>query len=212
MLIVLVLTALANAAPTCVARAPGQSTRAALEAVKVSEAEVLTRLVYAEATSTGFVEDPLVHASIAWGAMNRVRLAERFATAATEYGRGISGVVFQRGQFNPAVSTRSIFAKEFLCPDNEARWAMARAAVGVAMDGKGNPFIRTDWEREHGLSLVVNFYYPASVQARGVKAPWEHDGRFDFLGDVQMAEGVLPASRVRFYRLRAPPRQPGAAH
>lgn len=68
-----------------------------------------------------------------------------------------------------------------------------------------NPFIQTPWEHKQDLSLVVNFYYPKSVQARGPLAPWEASQALRFIGDPS-AGGRLPsADRIRFYRLAQPP-------
>ncbi len=203
MLLSLALTA-ALAVPPCHTRAPDQVPKDALPA-SAPDVEVLARLVYAESTSTGFPDDPLVHRGIAHGAAARVRLAAVSAQAASSYGKGVRGVVFKASQFNPAVSARSPFAAEFLCPTSEPRWQLASAAAEAALAGRDNPFLHTDWERAHGLSLVVNFYYPASIQARGPLAPWEGSSSVVFLGDVPMGDGVLPASRVRFYRLARPP-------
>jgi hypothetical protein len=190
--------------PRCLPRAPEQLPRDAVPA-DVTDAELLARLVIAEATSTGFPDDPLVHLAIAWGAMNRVRLAEISASAARSYGRGVRGVIFHPSQFNPAVSARSPFAQVFLCPADPHRWAMASAAAQVASRGEANPFLTTDWERAHGRSLVVHFYYPQSIQARGPLAPWESSAQLRFLGDVTLPGGALSAARVRFYRLTSPP-------
>ena len=60
--------------------------------------------------------------------------------------------------------------------------------------------MQTDWERSRGLSLVVNFYYPRSEQARGPLAPWEDSAELVFIGDT-----LVPAAQVRFYRLARPP-------
>jgi hypothetical protein len=196
--------AFAQELPPCLTRDADELTRDAVPA-DIDDAEVLARLVIAEATSTGFPDDPLVHLALAWGVTNRVRLAEISASAARSYGRGVRGVVFQPSQFNPAVSTRSPFAAVFLCPTDAHRWALASSAARVALAGEGNPFLATPWEVTHGRSLVVNFYYPQSIQARGPLAPWESSTQLRFLGDVPLPGGVLPASRVRFYRLTAPP-------
>jgi hypothetical protein len=190
--------------PRCLPRAPDQIPRDAVPA-DVPDAELLARLVIAEATSTGFPDDPLVHLAIAWGATNRVRLSEISASAARSYGRGVRGVIFQPSQFNPAVSARSPFASVFLCPSDPHRWAMASAAAEVALAGHANPFLTTAWEAAHGRSLVTHFYYPQSIQARGPLAPWESSSQLRFLGDVTLPGGVLSADRVRFYRLTAPP-------
>jgi hypothetical protein len=191
--------ALAADTPLCTATRQGQSVQAALMKVNPSEAELLARLAYAEGISTGFPDDPRVYEAIAWGVMNRVRLAEVSPQMRRRYGSGVAGVIFRKGQFNPAVSLRSPFSKAFLCPDDDGRWKLAVAAVDAALAGE------TPWEKTHALSLVVNFYYPSSVQARGPLAPWEGDRGLDFIGDVSIGEGVLPAERIRFYRLTRPP-------
>lgn len=197
------LLGLAWALPTCVVRPPEVSTRDALLTTKPADDEVLARLVYAEGRSTGFPDDPAVHRAIAWGVVNRVRLAERSATAARWYGTGVVGVVFKSGQFNPAVSTRSRFSGDFLCPKDEARWGVAQAAATEALarrEGGPTPvaYARTEAELQTGLDLVVNFYYPSSEQARGPDAPWEGDlPRVSVTVDGVVLEG----ERVRFYRL-----------
>jgi len=196
---------MASELPACLSLTPGKTIETVLVAGGAEPPELLTRLVYAESISTGFGDDPLVHQAIAWGVMNRVRLGDLSPSMQRTYGRGIQGVVFKKGQFNPAVSERSQFSREFLCPKDIERWRLARAAAETALNGEGNPFIMTPWEREHNLSLVVNFYYPKSVQAKGPLAPWEGNKALKFVGDVSMGEKVLPASRVRFYRLAHPP-------
>ena len=106
-----------------------------------------------------------MYQAIAWGTMNRVRLGEASAAMRQRYGAGVSGVIFKRGQFNPALSVRSPFSRDFLCPRDPTSWRQALDAARIALQGQDNPFIQTDWERRHGLSLVVNFYYPRSAQA-----------------------------------------------
>lgn len=195
------------AAQDCLTRQqPDEPARAVVARAQVSEAEVLARLVHAEAISTGFPEDPAVYRAIAWGTVSRVRLAARSPTAARAYGQGVSGVVFHPGQFNPAISTRSAFGVHFLCPTPGARWDWARAAAEEALAGVGNPFLHTPWEKAQGLSLVVNFYYPASVQARGPLAPWEGSAQLTFLdGSAATGSAPVPPEQVRFYRLSQPP-------
>lgn len=169
-------------------------------------AELLARLVYAETQSTGFAEDERVYQAIAWGVMNRVRLGEASPPMRNRYGQGLSGVIFRKGQFNPAISARSPFSKEFRCPQHAESWRKALDAARIALQGRNNPFIQTDWERRHQLSLVVNFYYPRSSQARGPLAPWEQSRELRFIGEVAIGGSVLPAERIRLYRLTAPPR------
>ncbi|NPV04853.1 MAG: hypothetical protein HPY67_08990 [Syntrophaceae bacterium] len=191
--------------PKCLAREPSDTVEYAAAKAKLSQKELLARLVYAEALSTGFGDDSLVHEAIAWGVMNRVRLAERSESMKKSFGSGIRGVVFKKGQFNPAVSPRSAFSKDFLCPREPALWRYALEAAAKAMAGERNPLIQTPWEHENGLSLVVNFYYPKSVQARGPYPPWEGGGALEFIGDVMIGDRLLPAEHIRFYRLVRPP-------
>jgi hypothetical protein len=143
--------------------------------------------------------------------MNRVRLAAVSPAMRRQFGSGIPGVVFRKGQFNPAVSPRSPFSKDFLCPQDPTGWQQAQAAATEALAGRNNPFLETAWEQRTGLSLVVNFYYPASVQAKGPLAPWEGSRSLAFIGDVRLGGDVLPAERIRFYRLVTPPADVDAA-
>ena len=191
--------------PACLAVAEQGTIRSTVLKTRPEPAELLARLVYAESRSTGFADDARVYRAIAWGVMNRVRLGEASSAMRRRYGDGIAGVIFRKGQFNPAVSPRSPFSRDFLCPRDPAGWGLATEAARIALRGQDNPFVQTAWEREHGLSLVVNFYYPGSSQARGPLAPWERDGELRFIGAVSVGGTALPAERVRFYRLATPP-------
>jgi hypothetical protein len=206
----LLLAGMAVAAelPVCVTRAAAETPRAAVMKVQPGDEELLARLAYAEGRSTGFADDPRVYQGIAWGVMNRVRLSAVSASARRQYGSGVAGVIFQPKQFNPAVSPRSAFSKDFLCPRDAGRWRLAVDAARAARRGQDNPFIQTPWERQRGLSLVVNFYYPRSPQARGPLAPWEGSRALRFIGDVSIDGGALSAERIRFYRLARPPGDP----
>jgi hypothetical protein len=191
--------------PACLC-CEGSSTIASVVAASgIADKEVLARLVYAESSSTGYADNLNVYVAIAWGVMNRVRLSQVSPSRIGLYGSGIRGVIFKKGQFNPAVSKSSPFSRYFLCPHNSARWGMASYAAGMAMKGEGNPFIQTPWEREHGISLVVNFYYPCSIQAKTHLAPWEETKGMKFIGDVLIDGKILPSTQVRFYRLTRPP-------
>jgi hypothetical protein len=75
----------------------------------------------------------------------------------------------------------------------------------VAIKGQNNPFIATSWEMKYGISLVVNFYYPRSAQAKRPLAPWEETKGLQFIGDVHIGEDLLPTKNIRFYRLTRPP-------
>jgi hypothetical protein len=153
------------ALPQCLATGNGESIRLAVMRAERSPQELLARLAYAEALSTGFPDEPAVYEAIAWGVMNRLRLGERSPAMGRRYGSTLAGVIFKPGQFNPAISARSPFSKQFLCARDSVRWDLSRAGARKALSGRGNPFIQTGWERSHGLSLVVNFYYPGSPQS-----------------------------------------------
>jgi len=191
---------------------PFSTVETSVRAAGISDAELLARLVYAETASTGFPDNRPVYEAIAWGVMNRVRLGDASPSMQKVYGRGIWGVIFKKGQFNPAVSKKSPFSREFLCPRDPHRWSMAQAAAQSAINGQINPFIATSWEKKHGISLVVNFYYPRSVQAKKPLAPWEAVKGLQFIGDVSIGEDLLTAEKVRFYRLTCPPGDVAAIH
>jgi hypothetical protein len=197
--------AVGESLPACLKVGRQDTIRSAVLNTRPEPAELLGRLVYAESHSTGFADDSGVYQAIAWGVMNRVRLGEASSAMRRLYGDGVAGVIFRKGQFNPAVSPRSPFSRDFLCPRDSTRWGLAMEAAQTALRGRDNPFIQTAWERRHGLSLVVNFYYPGSSQARGPLAPWEGDGGLRFIGEVSVGGTVLPAEQVRFYRLATPP-------
>ena len=177
-----------------------------INAKNISDQQLLARLVYAEGLSTGFADDQLVYDAIAWGVMNRVRLGESSQSMRRTYGQGIHGVIFKKGQFNPAVSRKSPFSKAFLCPDHAKHWSMSKSAAEKAFKGVNNPFIQTSWEKRNGLSLVVNFYYPNSTQAKGPLAPWEGNKSLSFIDNIQINGKILSANTFRFYRLKFPPK------
>ena len=197
--------AYAEDVPACLSSDPKASVESIVTAQNISDQELLSRLVYAEGLSTGFADDQMVYEAIAWGVMNRVRLGESSPGMRRAYGKGTHGVIFKKGQFNPAVSKRSPFSKAFLCPDHARHWRMAKEAARKANKGQRNPFIQTPWEKRYNLSLVVNFYYPQSIQAKGKLAPWESNKALTFIGDSMIDGKALPADRIRFYRLNYPP-------
>lgn len=197
--------AISEPLPPCLATSERETIQATVMKTSPPPIELLARLVHAEGRSTSFAEDVRVYQAIAWGVMNRVRLGEVSSTARRRYGAGIAGTIFRKGQFNPVLSIRSPFSRDFLCPQDLASWRRAWEAAQTALRGQDNPFIQTAWERGHGLSLVVNFYYPDSSQARGPLAPWEGNRDLRFIGEVPIGGTALPADRVRFYRLTTPP-------
>jgi hypothetical protein len=205
LLLILSSSVFAEVMPACLSSDPKASVESVTTANNISDQELLARLVYAEGLSTSFAEDQLVYDAIAWGVMNRVRLGESSQSMRHTYGQGIQGVIFKKGQFNPAISKKSPFSKTFLCPDHAKHWSMAKGAAERAIKGVNNPFIQSLWEKRNGLSLVVNFYYPKSIQAKGTLAPWEGNKSLSFIGDILIDGKMLSANSIRFYRLISPP-------
>lgn len=205
LMLIVTNTAFAEDIPTCLSADAKTNVESIIASHPIHDHELLARLVYAESLSTGFRDDQLVYNAIAWGVMNRVRLGEASPSMRRAFGVGIRGVIFKKGQFNPAISKRSPFSKAFLCPDHTRHWNMARSAAETTLNGTDNPFIQTSWEKQNNLSLVVNFYYPQSVQAKGRRAPWEGNKSLTFIGNVLIGDKTLSAKRIRFYRLQYPP-------
>lgn len=205
LLLILLNSAYAEDVPVCLSSDPKANIGSITTVKNISNQELLARLVYAEGLSTGFPDDQLVYDAIGWGVMNRVRLGKSSQRMQHAYGKGIHGVIFKKGQFNPAISKRSPFSNAFLCPDHAKHWSMAKGAAERAINGVNNPFIQTPWEKRNGLSLVVNFYYPKSTQAKGKLAPWEGNKSLTFIGDILIDGKILSADLIRFYRLNSPP-------
>lgn len=84
--------------------------------IKLSDKEILTRLILAETLNTNYFLDPqcqdqgdIIAKAIAWGAMNRVRSGRSDWNTARK-------TAFADQQFAPAISPYSIFADIFTCP------------------------------------------------------------------------------------------------
>ncbi|NMQ05477.1 hypothetical protein E4Q08_09480 [Candidatus Accumulibacter phosphatis] len=180
--------AFAEDLPSCLRRVAEQAPQEVLLAVRPGDEELLARLVYAEARSTGFAGDPRVARGIAWGVMNRVRLGEVSASARRRYGSGVAGVIFQPQQFNPAVSRRSPFAAGFLCPQDAAAWRLAFAAAGMALRGHDAESIACD--------AAVDRHLPPRRSAYRQQATGEHH---------------LSGARCPMWPLRAARQGPAAA-
>ena len=82
----------ADGLPACLATGAEQTIEEAFGTAGIPESEVLARLAYAEGRSTGFADDPLVYRGIAWGVMNRVRLAAASPSMRRQFGSGIRGL------------------------------------------------------------------------------------------------------------------------
>jgi hypothetical protein len=200
--------------PACLQRVGQQSNQDVIEKAKISDHEILSRLVFAEGISTNFgshdvckSQSSMIFESIAWGVMNRVRISEKIPAFQKEFGKGIVGVVFKPGQFNPAVSKRSQFSKFFLCPSDAPGWAenwrkAEESAQRAIQSPSENPFLETDWERQNGMSWVVQFYYPKSIQATLVPPHWADVSKNSktFVRKVQINGSLLSTECIWFFR------------
>lgn len=166
--------------PACLVRQKDESNEEIILAEKMTEFETLARLVFAEGISTNLIKCEKYGASLfeslAWGVENRVALAKTSTRYAKMFGSGIHGVVFKKGQFNPAVSKKSSYSKLFLCPsqhpDWKKYWALAtQAADKVVTTPQKNPFLKNG-PQKNGVSAVTHFYYPQSTQATQPPVAW----------------------------------------
>ena len=199
--------------PSCLERS-GQDAQEPYRKAGIGERELLARLVYAEGISTNFAGDAecgawgeTIFTAIAWGVMNRVRLAESQPRFRSAFGTGIQGVIFKKRQFNPAVSTRSPFSKLMLCPSSDQRfvnlWPLAVAAVRAPLDEPAaNPFLFSAAEKSSGISRVTYFYYPKSVQATKDPPSWADPKASGtrFVLDVTIAGQRVSNSCIHFFR------------
>jgi hypothetical protein len=177
-----------------------------LKSAKLTDEELLARLSFAEGMSTS-CPNPAVFESISWGVANRAKLGHLSSRFKKKYGRGIPGVIFKAGQFNPAVSSKSRFSKLFLCPTSEPNWALhwthvVNAAQKVMTSPEKNPFFITHWEKMSQVSLVTHFYYPKSEQATGKAPKWANPARS--LKKVQVAGAELDTQCIWFFRNEKP--------
>lgn len=115
--------ALASDVFACIPRTPNQSSKEAVEhleqsqGTKLTEKDLLTRLVFAETLSTNYFLDPQcdgqgasIAKAIAWGVMNRVRMGN-------PNWNSVRKAAFAPNQFAPAISSKSIFSDLFTCPN-----------------------------------------------------------------------------------------------
>lgn len=166
--------------PACLQRKGDESNEELIRQHKLTDFEVLARLVFAEGISTNLEKcgkyGSSLFESLAWGVENRVALAKASPAYAKMFGTGIQGVIFKKAQFNPAVSKKSSYSKLFLCPTEHADWKKywaysAAAADKVLQNPKQNPFLKTGPQKQ-GVSAVTHFYYPHSSQATQPPVAW----------------------------------------
>lgn len=210
--LILLLAAAPPAQPACLASPAAVQEAAARGAM--DDMELLTRLVFAETSSAGLRRHPRCAGrqkeaaiAIAYGVMSRVRQSRAKPALARRWGSGLRGVIFKKGQFNPAVSPRSAFAGHFSCPPRQEEWAALGApAVAAARralaSAAPNPLISTPWEKRRGLSLVSHFYYPHSSQATPRPPDWARPEKqaAAFAGDLIIDGHTLPGSCLWFFR------------
>jgi hypothetical protein len=137
---------------------------------RLSEAELLRRLIFAETVSVGLKrsascsrDSVAIMEAIAWGVRHRVGVRRP----------RLREVILEPGQFNPALSDRSVYGKFFRCPAEEAArdseleflWSESEAVVSRVLTSKieASPF---------GSRGPGNFYYPLSSQASKRPPRW----------------------------------------
>ncbi len=160
-----------DSTPACLTRKNDESNEEIVQREKLTDFEVLARLVFAEGISTNLdkcskYEDSLF-ASLAWGVQNRVALADAQPRYAKQFGKGLHGVIFKKAQFNPAVSKKSSYSKLFLCPSEHPQWQkfweLSKKAADQALSHpQKNPLPKS----------VTHFYYPQSTQATNPPVAW----------------------------------------
>jgi hypothetical protein len=151
--------------PKCLSKSE-QSIQKTAEDAWLDENDVFTRLVFTEGISAFEASESCQKKSknifqlIAWGVWSRKELAPRF-------GKDLKGVIFKKGQFNPAVSLKSKYSDYFLCPEKYEKfntyWKEAEAAVKMVVNNSSlTPF----------KNPVTHFYYPKSRQATAKPPEW----------------------------------------
>lgn len=166
--------------PACHQRQGEESNEEIVKKNKMTDFEVLARLVFAEGISTNMEKcgkyGASLFESLAWGVQNRVALAAVDERYARQFGKGLHGVIFKRAQFNPAVSKKSSYSKLFLCPTEHPEWKKywslaAKAADKVVTTPGENPFLKAGPQKK-GTSGVTHFYYPQSTEATQPPVEW----------------------------------------
>jgi hypothetical protein len=198
--------------PKCFVReAASPSNEAIIRGAGLPEEDVLSRLIFAEGLSTGMQTHPecvkesaVLFESIGWGVLNRVRMSQFSPRWKFKYGDGILGVVFKRGQFNPAVSARSRFSEIFLCPGKDpSRKDLYCEASKIthrllASPPGNNPLLQEPWEKKNGVSLINQFYYPLSEQATNPPPVWADPKRK--VRNLIFSGEALPENCLWFFR------------
>lgn len=159
-------------------RAKGFALKAGL-----SKEEMLARLIFSEALSTGYWEgrcsansDLDIFMAIGWGVMNRISLLKN------QDDLGFISVIFRKGQFRTSFSSKknNPFAVAFLCPLKADQYLKSSS---------NNPdaqilYLRTleiskkivDEFSQVGIpskySGITNFFYPYSSFYGNIRPPW----------------------------------------
>ena len=176
--------------PICLESSSAESVESKFLSLNVEDAELLARLTWAETESLlsgpkagACVKNFDVYAkAIAWVVRARVDLARRNARHRKLFGSGWYGVIFKKGQFNPAVSRKSAFQKLFICPQKSSRflkhWLQTQELADKVLDKHSlSPLVATRFEMSEGYSLVSHLYYPLSSQATSEPPAWVRDLR-----------------------------------
>lgn len=157
--------------PACLNRLKDESNEEIVQREKLSDFEVLARLVFAEGISTNLKKcakyEGSIFSALAWGVQNRVALADANPRYARQFGLGLHGVIFKKAQFNPAVSKKSSYSRLFLCPTEHTQWKkfweLSKKAADQALSTPHlNPLPKS----------VTHFYYPQSSQATQPPVLW----------------------------------------
>ncbi len=199
--------------PKCFERTEGEVPTQVFErqSVQLSESEILTRLIFAEGISTGFSHQtecrelgPEIFKSIGYGVRARVEMGQNSSSAKKRFGDSYQSVIFKKGQFNPAVSSRSKYSEYFLCPQKHNSWPTywnwATLAAEEVIDGKVmSPLLINDFEKSTGLSLVSHFYYPSSSQATPSGPSWRDNSKR--IENLLVDGKQIPHTCIEFFRL-----------
>jgi hypothetical protein len=179
------------------------------EKARLSDHEVLARLIFSESLSTGYwrrqcnaPSDKLIMETIGWGIMNRV---EKFKQNSDPY----YDVVFQKNQFRTSFSTKknNPFAASFLCPlkaqDYLDRAGTNASALDLYREAKSISKKIVDQFKTHGIPLsfrgITNFFYPKSEFFGELRPSWAKNSIPEKnLGYLDLLKSRAPC--VEFYK------------
>ncbi len=136
---------------------------------------------------------------------------EHNLTYANKYVKRIKGVIFQKNQFNPAISEKSPYSVYFRCPNKapnfQEHWKWATLAMRTAVDNPmDSPFIKSKWEKKNSIPLVSHFYYPLSKQASKTPPDWADRKKHPraVFPDLMIRDKYIPETCILFFRHEKP--------